>query len=757
MTADNINESDPMTAALAYAALDLRIFPCHAVTPGGACTCRDGEACEAKGKHPHIKEWQLQATSDPDKITAWWTRWPGANIGLGMKLNNLVAIDVDERHGGDETMAGIRQNLGTVGDLWTSKTGDGFHLIAAVPPDFHAATKALGPGVDVRWDAYVIAPPSRHYSGKRYEWETDYCPESISEPPPLQPKYLDALQRRPESDSRPLPVRLAERNDDPLILSGERNNTLTSRAGVLRRAGFTAPEIAAALLQMNRDRCDPPLPDDEVEAIARSVGRYAPANDPIPFLGPKPATRFGLVPPFPMNAIPNPAREFIQSAARSIGCPVEFIAGPILAMVGAIAGNGARLQVKTSWVEPAILWAVVVAPPGAAKTPALDAAIEPIRRLQARSMERYAAAMAEYRDALDRWRSTKGKPRGVAPLEPAPLQYLTGDSTVEALARLLTPPDDLAIIGPPVTGLLYAADEGAAWMRSHNQYKAGRGNDRQHWLSFWSGSGLKIDRVGRSAYIRRPVVCVAAGIQPDVLADFRREDGRNDGFVDRLIFLWPDSQPSGWTDDEIDPILMDRMCTLVQPMRRSVDPEQPVMLSDAARATFSAWVDGTKDRISSAESVTLSGWFSKSRSHAARVALVLHVLQHPDSYERERLDQQTIEAAIEITETLALHAARTIGAIDEAAKRGSKQRQPLTLDQRCLGVARRAGGWVSLAAFHEALGGHTDSGLLRDALDRLAEEELLERRRRPQAGPGRPALEWRLPSAESALQSLQGA
>jgi len=41
---------------------------------------------------------------------------------------------------------------------------------------------------------------------------------------------------------------------------------------------MTVEEIEAALLVANKARCKPPLPDDEVRKIARSVGRYKPAG-----------------------------------------------------------------------------------------------------------------------------------------------------------------------------------------------------------------------------------------------------------------------------------------------------------------------------------------------------------------------------------------------------------------------------------------------------------------------------------------------
>ncbi len=61
------------------------------------------------------------------------------------------------------------------------------------------------------------------------------------------------------------------------IPKGQRNATLTSLAGTLQRRGASVPAIEAALAAENQARCDPPLDDAEVLAIARSVTRYAPA------------------------------------------------------------------------------------------------------------------------------------------------------------------------------------------------------------------------------------------------------------------------------------------------------------------------------------------------------------------------------------------------------------------------------------------------------------------------------------------------
>jgi hypothetical protein len=62
------------------------------------------------------------------------------------------------------------------------------------------------------------------------------------------------------------------------IPEGERDATLTSLAGSMRRSGMTEEEIFAGLKAVNETRCDPPLPEDQVRKIARSVAGYEPGD-----------------------------------------------------------------------------------------------------------------------------------------------------------------------------------------------------------------------------------------------------------------------------------------------------------------------------------------------------------------------------------------------------------------------------------------------------------------------------------------------
>lgn len=97
--------------ALRYAKAGIPVFPLHWLKQDGTCSCRLGDMCQAKGKHPRIKNWGEEATTDIAKITGWWNKTPLANIGIPMgEKSGLVALDVDTRHNGDTFMDQIMQS-----------------------------------------------------------------------------------------------------------------------------------------------------------------------------------------------------------------------------------------------------------------------------------------------------------------------------------------------------------------------------------------------------------------------------------------------------------------------------------------------------------------------------------------------------------------------------------------------------------------------------------------------------------------------
>ena len=63
--------------------------------------------------------------------------------------------------------------------------------------------------------------------------------------------------------------------DYPLIQQGVRHISMVSLAGSLHTAGFDSDYILRELITANEAACQPPLDQSELEAIVRSVCRYA--------------------------------------------------------------------------------------------------------------------------------------------------------------------------------------------------------------------------------------------------------------------------------------------------------------------------------------------------------------------------------------------------------------------------------------------------------------------------------------------------
>jgi hypothetical protein len=262
------DENALLAAALAYATRGWQVFPVHGVGADGHCSCRRAD-CASPGKHPHESGGFKRASTDPEKITSWWRRWPEANIGIATgAVSGLLVLDVDG-HEGATTVRIL--GLATPATCVSRTGGGGWHYLFRHPGfPCKCTTGAIGPKVDTRGDGgYIVAPPSRHASGRRYEWAATLQDVPLAD----APAWLLHLDE-PVGDPQVATPIAAE------IAAGTRNTTLTSLAGSMRRRGMSAEAIYAALAVENTTRCVPPLPEEQVRSIAQGMSRYQPGPDP---------------------------------------------------------------------------------------------------------------------------------------------------------------------------------------------------------------------------------------------------------------------------------------------------------------------------------------------------------------------------------------------------------------------------------------------------------------------------------------------
>ncbi|MDE2320357.1 MAG: bifunctional DNA primase/polymerase, partial [candidate division NC10 bacterium] len=238
-----------LDAALDYARRGWPVFP-----------------CDSPGKTPKIKDWPNQATTDPATIRQWWTRWPHANIGIPTgERSGFFVLDVDPRHGGDDTLRDLEAQHGALPATVEAQTGGGGQHILFRCPGYpvKSGSGVLGPGLDIKGDGgYIVAPQSLHESGRHYVFEASSHPDdvAIAKAPAW---LLDKL--RPEATNGN-GFTVGEK-----IKDGTRNDTLYRLARSEKARGLSPKASLAALRVMNAERCEPPLPDAEIEKIVSNA------------------------------------------------------------------------------------------------------------------------------------------------------------------------------------------------------------------------------------------------------------------------------------------------------------------------------------------------------------------------------------------------------------------------------------------------------------------------------------------------------
>ena len=258
-------------AAERYAAIGWYVLPVHGIVDG-RCTCGEGESCPSPGKHPRIPGWQNQATTDVATIRRWWKTWPHANIGIVAGKSGLVCLDIDPKHGGDDSLDQLIAEHGALPDTREQITGGGGRHILFKHPGGRIQNRqdasAVAPGIDTKGDAgFFVAAPSLHVSGKRYQWD-GLEDTGVAELPGWLKKML-------VSTSPPNVKTIAAGTQK--FGEGRRHPALLSYAGKLRRAGCGSDEILSALLDFNRRCCVPPKAEGEVRKLAEDVTqRYEP-------------------------------------------------------------------------------------------------------------------------------------------------------------------------------------------------------------------------------------------------------------------------------------------------------------------------------------------------------------------------------------------------------------------------------------------------------------------------------------------------
>lgn len=437
---------------------------------------------------------------------------------------------------------------------------------------------------------------------------------------------------------------------------------------------------------------------DEWRATWQRVFSRRDAEPPVPVPAdtwPEPAARFlrGEFPPapdLPLRDVVGPRlAQWVEDAAEAKGAPPDYVFASVLAVAGAAIGNARWVSPWKGWAEPPVIWTMCVGLPSAGKSPAIDAAVQPLQKAE-RPLREAAQAEAEAwaeKAELAKLAEATWKENAKAALkagktpperpqeaqtgpEPHTPRLVVNDGTIERIG---------AILARQPRGTFQLRDELAGWLEGMQRYS--KSSDRPFWLEAYGGRRFTVERVGRDPLtIDRLTIGVLGGIQPDRLKSllFKADD---DGLLARFLPIWPEPaplrRPQTWADEAMMERALGHLLSLqlVTEEDGAVRPWLTPFAEDAR-----ALMDDFRPKVRTWETETeglLRSFVGKLPGLAARLSLVLGYL---DSATEGTPDPREITAAefgraVHLVEDYLLPMARRAyaDAATPKAERGAKR------------------------------------------------------------------------------------
>jgi putative DNA primase/helicase len=252
---NNNSKNAQLTKALTLAKSGLPVFPCKP------------ESLGEKHKQPFTHQGFKDAATDPPQISAWWSRWPDALVGVPTGAVSKLWVldaDVDKKTGecvGEATLE--RFGVGTHPHRVETPSGGAHYIFRWQPSLPRCSVKSLA-GVDVRGEGgYIIA------------WDIGVLIAARNDPAlPLPPEAVIASlrprTRNGAADTRDRTILEDELAKVRAAKEGTRRDTLNKaafRSGQLFPNGvLNEAEVEAALIEAGLSTG---LPEEEVRRTVR--------------------------------------------------------------------------------------------------------------------------------------------------------------------------------------------------------------------------------------------------------------------------------------------------------------------------------------------------------------------------------------------------------------------------------------------------------------------------------------------------------
>jgi hypothetical protein len=236
--------------------------------------------------------------------------------------------------------------------------------------------------------------------------------------------------------------------------------------------------------------------------------------------------------PFPIEAIPPQLRSTVDALAEASNTPLDYTAGPLLALANNLAGGKLDTLVREGWLEKGnLIWMGEIGDPSAGKSVAATPFVNGFEAIGLVLLEEHKRRLVEWQ--TDCMLTPKGQPKPPKPI----LELATiGNATIPAIIPIL------ANQGCAIT--LFTDEAASTFSNLDAGYRGKGASDRPVFCKMYDANS--------EVYIRRTVSggepvrvpCMGMGIvgylQPEPLAKAMGPGNIEDGLFDRFLFSWPE-------------------------------------------------------------------------------------------------------------------------------------------------------------------------------------------------------------------------
>lgn len=372
---------------------------------------------------------------------------------------------------------------------------------------------------------------------------------------------------------------------------------------------------------------------------------------------------------FPVDALPDKIRPYIQATAESLQVSVDMVATFVIAIISLCVQGKYKIQVKPDWEEPVNLYAVVVMRPSERKSPTLKMVSAPVfeymeeeneRRQpeisenetkkkiltgQITNISRKIAGSYKKKDSEYTMSDLLECQEELRKLEEEGLKELkliVDDVTPEALVSTMKENDDRIGIVSAEGGIFGTM--------------AGRYNDHTNidiFLKGYSGEYYSTARIGRQGNtLKHPLITIVLAVQPQVICDImdnKEFSGR--GLLARFLYSIPNSLVGSrkYRTEPVNKALKEEYNNLIKDLLKTneMDFDRPIRLSEEADLQSEIYNQQIERRLTD-DLEQIEEWAGKLHGNTMRIAAIFHIVKYGWDAVNVPLEAETLAGAIKV-------------------------------------------------------------------------------------------------------------